>query len=156
MITPEEITIIKEAVQEFLEKMTVAGASFNVQAPALPEAEEVDVTIESPEPQFLIGQDGKTLIDLQRLLRMVLHKKIGRVLYIRLDVNQYRVKKIESVKKMADETADQVALTGQEKALPPMNSYERRIVHAHLALRQDVKTQSQGEGEERHLVISVR
>jgi spoIIIJ-associated protein len=144
MITPEEI-IIKETAQEFLQKMTIAGDIF---------MDGADVNIELAEPQILIGEDGKTLLDFQRLLRMMLSKKIGKTFYIKLDINHYIEKKTENLKKMASEIADQVSLTRISKTLPPMSSYERRIIHARLAERSDVITQSQGEGKERCVIIA--
>jgi len=156
MITDEEIEIIKEVTSQFLSNMTIAGSHIEVAASLVEGNDVVGVNIELAEPQFIIGQDGKTLLDVQRLLRMVLHKKIGKIFYIKLDVNHYQAKKIEHLKKVANEAADQVALLGQSKALPPMSSYERRIIHAELATRGDIKTQSQGDGEERSVVVAPK
>ncbi len=153
MITQEELGVIKATVEEFLAKMTVIGFTLQATSPA---SDAVDLRIDLAEPQFLIGQDGKTLLDLQRLLKIVLHKKLGKVFYVKLDINEYNTKKTEHVKKMASQAADQVSLTGISKTLPPMSSYERRIVHAELAGRSDVTTESQGEGESRSVVIMPR
>lgn len=164
MITPEEIGIIKQTVEEFLSAMSVEGFAVHTHVAAPEEfavnennnnkpTEGVDVDITLTEPQFLIGENGKTLIDLQRVVRMVLYKKIGKVFGVRLDINNYRAQKMSQLKKTATEAADQVAASGSPKTLPPMSSYERRIIHAQLAGRADVATQSQGEGSERCVVI---
>ena len=73
-----------------------------------------------------------------------------------LDINDYKKKKVEYLKDFAKETADQIAMTGQEKTLPPMSSYERRIIHAELSQRTDVITESQGDGFDRHVVIKPK
>ena len=65
-------------------------------------------------------------------------------------------KKIEYLIAAAKDLADQVALTKEEKAFPPMPSFERRIVHAELAQRTDIITESQGDGFDRHIVIKPK
>ena len=63
---------------------------------------------------------------------------------------------MEYLKDMAKNLADQVSLTKEEKILPPMSAYERRIIHAELAQRTDVITESQGDGFDRHVVIKPK
>jgi spoIIIJ-associated protein len=108
------------------------------------------------EPQILIGQGGQTLFEIQRLLRMVLNKKLQNFFYLNLDINDYKKKKIEYLKDMAKDLADQTVSTKEEKILPAMSSYERRVVHAELSQRADVITESQGDGFDRHIVIKPR
>lgn len=152
MINEEDLKKVKELAETFLSTMTVEGFEVAVRQ----SADMVDVEITLPEPQVLIGEDGKTLLDIQRLLRMVVNKNFGGALQVRVDINGYKAKKIEQLEKMATELADQVSLTKISKTLPPMSSYERRIIHAALAERDDVITQSQGEGLGRHLVINAK
>lgn len=164
MITQEELKTIEKTAEDFLKMMTMDGFEVNVKEGLQDERENtkgslvdaVDVQITLTDPKFLIGEDGKTLLDIQRLIRMMINKKLSRALHIRLDINQYKVKKIDYVKSTASELANQVAISGVSRALPPMSSYDRRIVHAHLSSRVDVVTESQGEGEDRHLVISPK
>ena len=162
MINPETIGQIKQTVEEFLTTMTVDGFSVAVAESVLEDDKrstetqpldgvQIDITLE--EPQFLIGQGGQTLVDVQRLVKMILNKKLGRPMHVKLDINNYRAQKIDYVKKMATEAADEVASTKVAKTLAPMSSYERRIIHAELASRTDVKTESQGEGFGRCVVI---
>ncbi|MDD4990570.1 MAG: hypothetical protein PHW31_04705, partial [Candidatus Pacebacteria bacterium] len=96
------------------------------------------------------------LFEIQRLLKMVLNKKLQKVFYLDLDINEYKKKKAEYLKNMAKELADQVALTREEKPLLPMPSYERRIIHAELSQRTDVIAESQGDGIGRHIVIKPK
>jgi spoIIIJ-associated protein len=160
MINAEEIQKVKAAIEEFLQKMTVTD--FNIDATELAQKEpagaqegkdavSVEITLE--EPQMLIGQNGQTLFELERIMRMLVNKKLGKFLYISVDINDYKKKKIEYVKTLARRTADEAVVAGQKKVLVPMSSYERRIVHAELSSRQDVTTESQGDGEDRCVVI---
>lgn len=146
MSNPEKV---EEIVREFFEKMT-----FEVEVEVLPQAEaSLPIKIKTDEPQVLIGQGGETLAEIQRLLRIILRKQLAEDFYPDIDINDYKEKKAEYLKEMAKEAAYDVALTKKEKELPPMSSYERRIVHMALAERVDVVSESVGEGPERRIVI---
>ncbi len=162
----EEIKKIKETIEELLQKMTIIVFSVELKESSLEdgkksasaesygaakEAIDLDITIE--EPQVLIGQNGQTLFELQRLLRIMLNKKLKKDFYVRLDINDYKKKKIEYLKNLAIDLADEVSKTKENKTLPPMPAYERRVIHAELSERKDVVTESQGEGSDRSIVI---
>jgi len=70
-----------------------------------------------------------------------------------LDVNNYRRQREDLIVELAKAAARKVAATQTEISLPPMNAYERRLIHAELAERPDLKTESKGEGKERAVVI---
>jgi len=168
MIEKSQINKIKETAEEFFEKMTIPVSSIEVSVSSekkesqnegdSPEEnrEAVDFSIKMEEPQILIGQGGQTLFEIQRLLRTILNKKLQSIFYLNLDINDYKKQKVEYLKDMANDTADQVALSKEEKALPPMSAYERRIIHAELSQRLDITTESQGEGFDRHIVIKAK
>jgi spoIIIJ-associated protein len=164
MVTPEELTKIKEVAEGLLQKMTLGEFSVafepSIQAgdkegSAFPK-DFVGIAITTQDPQILIGQQGQTLFELQRLLRIIANKRLKKDFYIGLDINDYKKKKIEYLKALAMDTANQVIATGQKKVLPPMSSYERRVIHAQLADNKDVVTESQGDGVERYVVIAPR
>lgn len=172
MIGSNEIQKIKETTQEVLQKMTITG--FNIEAKTfflkeelepqsqdgLKEGQEnkdiVDLDIEMQDPQFLIGQSGQTLFGLERILKIILNKKLQKSFYLKLDINDYKKKKIEYLRSLARDSGNEVFLTKKEKILPPMPSYERRVIHMELAQNQDITTKSQGDGENRCVVISPR
>ncbi len=162
MTTEEEIKIIKETVGEFLSKMTIGDFTLDLHSSEIKDKETqlthdlVNVDITMQEPQFLIGQNGKTLIELERVLKMILNKKLQKNFYLKLDINDYQKKKIDYLKNLAKESADEVFLTKKNKILPPMSPYERRIIHMELAQRPDIITASQGEGLDKSVVISLR
>lgn len=159
MIEEQEIGQIKERIEQFLQNMTLTG--FNVQASVGLSSDSngkdvVDVVVTMEDPQMLIGQGGQTLFELTRLLRIMLNKKLAKDFYVNVDINDYKKKKVEYLESLAASYADQVAADKQEKVLQPMPSYERRIIHAALSKRQDVATESQGEGAERYIVIKPK
>jgi len=140
---------IKKAAKEFFEK---TGLTIEVEIKK-PEDLTIPVNLTMEEPQILIGEHGQTLAEIQRLLKLVLRKKIEEPFYVNLDINDYKKKKIEYLKEMAKSVADEVALTKEEKYLPVMAAYERRIIHVELASRGDVTTESIGQEPERRIVI---
>ncbi len=143
---------IEKIIKEFFNKM-----GFEAEIERSEEKESTfSLNLKTPEPQMLIGRAGATLIEIQKILGKILRKKIGRALFLDLDINGYKKNKIEYLKDLAQATADEVSLEKKEKALPPMPSYERRIVHLALANREDVQTQSQGEEPERRVVIKPK
>jgi len=143
---------IKEIIKGFFNKMT-----FKVEV-ELEEKEKNTLSLElkTDDPQILIGGGGRTLVEIQKILGKILRKKIGEPIFLDLDINQYKKNKIEYLKDLAKTTADEVALSQKEKALPPMPSYERRIIHLALSGREDVTTESQGEEPERRVVIKPK
>lgn len=159
MIDQNDIKKIKEAAEEFFQKMTIGPLLIEVNKAVTenPEISEVvDLSISAEEPQILIGEKGQTLFEIQRLLRAILTKKIQKIFYLNLDINRYKQSKIEYLKKIAKEAADEVSLTKEEKTLFPMPAYERRIIHAELSQRTNIITESQGEGANRRIVIKPR
>lgn len=166
MISQEEITIAKQTAEELLQKITMSGFSLDVNSSLMgikdfkgnkkdADSIEIHLTIEE-DPQILIGHDGQTLFELERVLRIILNKKLQKSFYLTLDINKYRQKKIEYLKSFARDIANEVSFTKEKKVLSPMPAYQRRIIHTELAMRQDVATESQGDGQDRHLVISPR
>ncbi len=160
MIEDLDIAIVKQDVAVFLQKMTIDGASVKVESSSLNTNEGnqdvVNINITLPDPKMLIGHSGYTLFDLSHLFKIILNKKLKKYFYINLDINDYKKKKVEFLKNLAESVADEVVLTKEKKVLLPMPAYERRIIHAKLAERQDVKTESQGEGLDRCVVVALR
>ena len=145
----KKIRNIKKIAEEFFEK-----TSFDVQI----EVEEKDdsniaVNLKTDEPQALVGEGGNALACFQTLLGKIVKRKTDTRLYIDLDINDYKKRKIEYLKDVARNYADEVSLSKKEKELVPMPAYERRIIHMEIKERSDVSTESRGYGPERKVVI---
>lgn len=141
----------KKIIEEFFEKMT-----FQAEVKILPLKENtLSVEVKTEEPQILIGEGGETLLEIQRLLRLILRKHFAKEeqFYVDLDINDYKKKKLAYLKDLAKNAAEEVVLTKKEKSLPPMSSYERRVVHMELANNPNIKTESVGQGQERKVVV---
>ena len=153
-MTPQEFEKLKTAAEDFFKQ---TGLVLEVEVKNQADS-TILVDVKADEPQFLIGERGQTLSEIQRLLRAVLRRKAGdpAPFYVDVDVNDYKKKKTEYLKEVAQTAADEVAITKREKELPSMSSYERRVVHTELASRPDIATESIGEEPERRVKIKPR
>ena len=156
MIDQNDIQKIKEVVATFFQKATVPTLSIEALELESEGNDVVDLNVKLTEPQVLIGEKGQTLFETQRLLKIILNKKLGKIFYLNLDINDYKKKKAEYLKEIAKDLANEVSTTKQEKVLVPMSAYERKIIHAELSQRQDVVTESHGDSFERHIVIKPK
>lgn len=168
MLDQNDIQKIKEIASKFFQTATVDPLNIDVKISVENEnkkdilegntedKELVELNVRLSEPQILIGEKGQTLFEVQRILKIILNKKLQKIFYLNLDINDYKKKKVEYLKEIAKDLANEVAITKNEKVLMPMSAYERRIIHAELAQRQDVITESRGDGFDRHVVIKSR
>jgi spoIIIJ-associated protein len=112
--------------------------------------------IEGEDAGLLIGRRGETLQSLQFLVRMVVSRQLGRKAFVLIDVENYRQRRADMLRRLARRTAGRVASSGRSSALDPMPPGERRIVHMSLAAHPRVMTESEGEGNQRRVVILPR
>ena len=111
------------------------------------------VKVDIGNPKTLIGERGQTLLEIQHILRLIIKKKVQRQIFIELDINDYKKKKKEVLNEIAKDIGNEVVFYKKEKILPPMNPYERRIIHLALKEMEGVETESVGEGLNRKVVI---
>ena len=104
----------------------------------------------------LIGKHGQTLDALQYLLGHVVNRQQDAFLRVKLDIGSYREKQENKLRGFARNAARRVKQSGKSLALDPMTPNERRIIHAALQRDRYVTTHSEGEGEKRHVVITLR
>jgi len=109
---------------------------------------------ESEESGFLIGYHGQTLESIQFILSLILfyqEKKWSRVF---LEIGDYRERKQKMLEEMAEKTAEKAIFLEEPVPMSPMSAGERRLVHMFLKEREDVTTESSGDGRERHITIT--
>jgi spoIIIJ-associated protein len=149
MFDQEDLKKIEKITEEFFKKI---DPEISIESLKFKE-NTLLLNLKTKEPKLLIGEKGEILSDLQHLLKAIIKKKFRKDFYLDLDINSYKKRKIEFLKELAKDLADQVALTKKEKILPAMPAYERRIIHLELAVRKDVTTESIGKEPERKVVI---
>lgn len=117
------------------------------------EENQVLVGITVKNPAGLIGFRGRNLASIQFVLSLIVRSQIGEGIRVLLDVNNYRGEQKIRLENMVKSLAEKVLETGNPVAMANMSSYERRICHMVLAEMEGIESESEGEGEERHIVI---
>jgi spoIIIJ-associated protein len=107
-------------------------------------------------PAGLIGFRGRNLAAIQLILSLAVKNSLGEWVRILLDVNNYRQEQKDRLVSMAQGLAQKVLSTGSPAVMANMSSYERRICHMAIADMEGISSESEGEGEERHIVIKVK
>lgn len=112
------------------------------------------VKIEGENPlSELIGKHGRTLGSLEHLTSVYLNKKNDHHISVFLDVNDYKVRREDIIRKMVGDAVAKVKRGTRRVSLEPMNSHERKIVHEILSSYGDIKSYSVGIDPYRHVVI---
>lgn len=119
--------------------------------------DSININLTGPNMGIIIGYRGETLDSLQYLVSLVVNKghetEYKRVI---LDTENYRNKRQETLRRLADKTAYKVKKSGRSFKLEPMNPYERRIIHSALQGNPYVYTFSEGDEPHRRVVIDLR
>lgn len=143
---------VAEQVRQIIEKLGVSATA---------EVEKVEntflVDISSEDSSLLIGKYGTNLESLQFILAVRAKTITGEEDFeIFVDVDGFRRQKEEKLKKMALDLAQDVAASGKPEPLYNLKPSERRVIHMALTDHPQVTTESEGEGQERHLVIKPK
>ena len=101
----------------------------------------------------LIGRRGETMESLSYLASLVINRMEGPYVKLGLDVGGYRNKREDDLSALAKRIAERVIRTGCYYEMEPMNPYERHIIHTAVAEIEGVRSESKGEGPNRHIVI---
>ena len=116
----------------------------------------LDVDFEGEDMGILIGKRGQTLDSLQYLTSLVVNKGESTYIRVKLDTEDYRHRRKETLENLARGIAFKVKKTRKPVVLEPMNPYERRIIHASLQGNRYVETVSEGEEPYRHVVVKLK
>jgi spoIIIJ-associated protein len=152
-LDPKDDTEVKiiQFTRECIEKMGYPGTvMINFR-----EDRKIGLEIESQYSGILIGKKGKNLDALQLLVN-VYAGRVGSSQRIILDAEGYRVRREETLVRLARKAAEQVKRSGGSRLLEPMNPFERRLVHTSLNEMRDIDTKSEGEGLYKQVRIIYR
>ena len=116
----------------------------------------LDINMVGDDMGILIGKRGQTLDSLQYLTGLVANKNQEEYIRVKLDTENYRERRKDTLENLAKNIAFKVKRTKKPVALEPMNPYERRVIHAALQNDKYVVTRSEGEEPFRHVVISLK
>lgn len=148
---------VKKAAKEFLNQVFGAmGMQVSIETVYNASDRELLVSMEGDDMGILIGKRGQTLDSLQYLVSLVVNKETEGYLRVKLDTENYRERRKETLETLAKNISYKVKRTKHPVSLEPMNPYERRIIHSALQNDKYVMTRSEGEDPFRHVVISLK
>ncbi len=150
----EDATVGVEVLEELLTRMRI-DAQINIKRSEEVEGEEPHwmMNITGERISRLIGRRGETLASLQHILRLICSRRLERRANIIVDAEGYKTGRSNRLRGLANRMAKQAVQQGRTITLEPMQPSERRIIHLTLRNREDVSTQSIGEGRARKVTI---
>ena len=116
----------------------------------------MNIDLSGDEMGVLIGKRGQTLDSLQYLVSLVVNKDSDEYIRVKVDTEDYRRRRKETLENLAKNIAYKVKRTKRSVSLEPMNPYERRIIHSALQNDKYVTTHSEGEEPFRRVVVTLK
>lgn len=153
--TEEELETSKNKLEKFLEEFV---QKLNNEATYKVEIKEkcLYVTINGKNMGNLIGYRGEALYTLENILKAMANQNSENRVIVRLDIENYKEKRIKTLQEFASKKAKIVEKTGKMITLEPMQAYERKVIHSFLQDNPNVETRSIGQDPRRRIVISKK
>ena len=155
---PEEIKEVENRAKVFLRDVFASMNRGEVEITSEYNTTDgsLEVDFEGEDMGILIGKRGQTLDSLQYLTSLVVNKGKSNYIRVKLDTEDYRKRRKETLENLARGIAYKVRKTRKPVILEPMNPYERRIIHSALQGNKFVETVSEGEEPYRHVVVKLK
>lgn len=150
---------ILNLIKDLIEKTTIPVNEISISGN---EAEKKDKTtwfrVEVNEPHFFLSREGEALSALNHIVRRIIESKTTNIedpkeVNILIDINGFQKKKVENIHAVAHMMAERARYFKSNIEIDPMSAFERRIVHEFLSDATDLKTESEGIGHSRRVVI---
>lgn len=153
-VNPKEIEDKSVAfLKDVLHAMDIPAV---VEAEYNEEEQSLDINLIGEDMGILIGKRGQTLDSLQYLVSLVVNKDVNGYIRVKVDTENYRSRRKETLENLAKRIARKVKETHRSVSLEPMNPYERRIIHSALQNDKYVTTHSEGEEPYRKVVVTLK
>lgn len=148
---------VEDAVKTFLNDV-FAAMHMNVELLVTYHEENhtIEVELKGDDMGILIGKRGQTLDSLQYLTNLAVNRQSETYVKIKLDTEDYRKRRKETLENLANNIAYKVKRTKRPVALEPMNPFERRVIHSALQHDKYVSTHSEGDEPFRHVVVTLK
>ena len=141
---------VEEFLTDLFEKLTVKA---EVKSEFAQDETKLEVQIDSEDANLLIGYHGDTLNSIQHLVNAMVFNSFGEGTMVIVDVSGYRKEREQKLIEIAENASSKAKFLQKSVALYPMNSFERRIVHAKVSEIEGVSSHSEGEGYNRRIII---
>lgn len=147
----------KERAEEFLNDVFQAmQLQVKILIDENTEEKSMDIDLSGEDMGVLIGKRGQTLDSLQYLVSLVVNKGEEDYIRVKVDTENYRQRRKDTLENLARNIAMKVKRTGKAVLLEPMNPYERRVIHSALQGDRYVETHSEGEEPFRRVVVTLK
>lgn len=153
--TEEELEQSKKDIEKFLEEFTrnlPEGTTYSTEI----KDKRIMVNIKGSKIGNLIGYRGEGLYAIENILKAIANKKSENRVIVRLDIEDYKEKRVKALEEFANKKAKIVEKTGKMITLEPMQAYERKIIHSALQNNPNVETRSIGQEPKRRIVITKK
>lgn len=120
------------------------------------ESRTMNIDLSGEDMGVLIGKRGQTLDSLQYLISLVVNKEEEEYIRVKVDTENYRQRRKDTLENLAKNIAFKVKRTGKAVTLEPMNPYERRVIHSALQNDRYVETHSEGDEPFRRVVVTLK
>ena len=153
-IDKEVLKVVADLTKELFE---LIGLKPEIEIVHDKENEAIMVNLKSDDSTgLIIGRRGETISAIQSVLGMMVRQKAGGWVRIMLNIGDWREKQEEQLKELATSAAQRARETGEAQMLYNLSASQRRVIHMTLSEEKDIKTESEGEGRDRHLVINIK
>ncbi|MCI5917945.1 MAG: protein jag [Roseburia sp.] len=148
---------IEDSIKDFLNQVFDAmGMEVEILVTKEDDEKNINVELKGKDMGVLIGKRGQTLDSLQYLTNLAVNKQSDSYVKIKLDTEDYRKRRRETLENLARNIAYKVKRTKRPVSLEPMNPFERRVIHSALQNDRYVTTHSEGEEPYRHVVVTLK
>ncbi len=152
----EELSIPDSAKKFLNDVFTAMNMVVVVEVEYDEDKKEMNIDLAGDDMGVLIGKRGQTLDSLQYLVSLVVNKQSEDYIRVKVDTENYRERRRETLENLAKNIAYKVKRTKRSVSLEPMNPYERRIIHSALQDDKYVTTYSEGEEPFRRVVVTIK
>lgn len=144
VVKTEAEGLLSKLINEYTLEVTESNGAFQI-------------VIKTEEAPTIIGRHGETIRAIQKILEVILYKKLQESVHVLINVNDYREKQQERLEYMAGQYADKVMESRQPENVFHLSSYERRIIHQYVTTNYpELASYSEGEGRDRKLIIDLK
>jgi len=148
---------VQDNAKDFLNEVFGAmNMTVNIEVNYDEQEKNMDISLSGDEMGVLIGKRGQTLDSLQYLVSLVVNKESEEYIRVKVDTENYRERRKETLENLAKNIAYKVKRTRKAVSLEPMNPYERRIIHSALQNDKYVTTHSEGDEPFRRVVVTLK
>lgn len=147
--------IVDQEIGKFI-SLSGVDVTYDLNIEEVEDTTHVKISFEGDNLGYMIGNRGRHLDSLQYILQLIIRRAVDEEDFdfrLTVDVSGYRKERNEKIEQKALQKADDARILGESIDMEPMKPYDRRVVHMTLQKFDDVKTESFGEGRDRHVRI---